>query len=53
MLATRQLLGVARSRAVGNASKGLRCMATVSDSPLDKKVGDSAAEMPLGGADNG
>jgi aconitate hydratase len=38
MLASRQLLGVARSRAVGSASLGLRRMATVSDSPLDKKV---------------
>ncbi|KAK4040999.1 aconitase family-domain-containing protein [Parachaetomium inaequale] len=38
MLASRQLLGVARSRAVGSASLGLRRMATVTDSPLDKKV---------------
>ncbi|KXX78256.1 Aconitate hydratase, mitochondrial [Madurella mycetomatis] len=38
MLASRQLLGVARSRALGSASLGLRRMATVSDSPLDKKV---------------
>ncbi|VBB81369.1 Putative aconitate hydratase [Podospora comata] len=39
MMATRQLLGAARSRAVGSASLGLRrTMATVSDSALDKKV---------------
>ncbi|KAK4452051.1 mitochondrial aconitate hydratase [Podospora aff. communis PSN243] len=38
MLASRQLLGVARSRAVGSATKGIRCMATVTDSPLDRKV---------------
>ncbi len=38
MLASRQLLGVARSRAVGSASLGLRRMATVGDSPLDRKV---------------
>ncbi|KAH8179534.1 aconitase family (aconitate hydratase) domain-containing protein [Sarocladium implicatum] len=40
MLATRQVLGnVARSRAVGGAaSSGIRRMATVSDSPLDRKV---------------
>jgi hypothetical protein len=38
MMASRQLLGVARSRAVGSASLGLRRMATVTDSPLDKKV---------------
>lgn len=38
MLATRQLLGVARSRVLGSASLGVRRMATVSDSPLDKKV---------------
>jgi aconitate hydratase len=38
MLASRQLLGVARGRAVGSASLGLRRMATVADSPLDKKV---------------
>lgn len=38
MLASRQLLGVARSRALGCAGLGLRRMATVTDSPLDKKV---------------
>ncbi|KAL2268123.1 hypothetical protein VTJ83DRAFT_2969 [Remersonia thermophila] len=38
MLASRQLLGVARSRALGCAGMGIRRMATVSDSPLDKKV---------------
>jgi aconitate hydratase len=38
MLATRQLLGVARGRALGAASLGVRRMATVTDSPLDKKV---------------
>ncbi|AEO67704.1 a8fafc3e-276e-47b8-9eb6-d2c251888b4b [Thermothielavioides terrestris] len=38
MLASRQLLGVARSRALGCASLGLRRMATLTDSPLDKKV---------------
>ncbi|KAK4228191.1 putative aconitate hydratase [Podospora fimiseda] len=39
MMATRQLMGAARSRALGSASLGLRrSMATVSDSPLDKKV---------------
>lgn len=39
MLASRQLLGVARGRALGSvASKGLRGMATVTDSPLDRKV---------------
>lgn len=38
MLATRQVLGsVARSR-VAMASQGLRRMATVTDSPLDRKV---------------
>ena len=43
MLASRQLLGVARSRAVGSASLGLRRMATVTDSPLDKKVSPQLA----------
>lgn len=40
MLATRQVLGnIARSRAVtGTAASGVRRMATVSDSPLDRKV---------------
>ncbi len=40
MLASRQLLGhVARRRAaVGSLSLGARRMATVSDSPLDRKV---------------
>ena len=38
MMATRQLMGATRSRALGSASLGLRRMATVSDSPLDKKV---------------
>ncbi|KAK4124163.1 aconitate hydratase [Parathielavia appendiculata] len=38
MMSSRQLLGVARSRALGSASLGLRRMATVSDSPLDRKV---------------
>ena len=38
MLATRQVLGnVARSRVVGNLALR-RTMATVTDSPLDKKV---------------
>jgi aconitate hydratase len=47
MLASRQLLGVARSRAVGSASLGLRRMATVTDSPLDRKV---SAQSPTGAA---
>ncbi|KAM5341645.1 hypothetical protein ACJ41O_014676 [Fusarium nematophilum] len=40
MLATRQVMGnMARSRALaGAAASGIRRMATVSDSPLDKKV---------------
>ncbi|KAM7197192.1 Aconitase family (aconitate hydratase) domain containing protein [Naviculisporaceae sp. PSN 640] len=38
MLATRQLQGLARSRVLGGARQAVRCMATVSDSPLDKKV---------------
>lgn len=39
MMASRQLLGAAaRGRAVGSVSKGLRCMATATDSPLDRKV---------------
>lgn len=38
MLATRQLLGLARGRALGAASMGVRRMATVTDSPLDRKV---------------
>ena len=39
MMASRQLLGAtARSRAIGSVSKGLRCMATATDSPLDRKV---------------
>jgi aconitate hydratase len=37
MLATRQLMGVARGRALGSVSS-IRRMATVSDSPLDQKV---------------
>lgn len=37
MLATRQLMGVARGRALGSVSS-VRRMATVSDSPLDQKV---------------
>ena len=43
MMASRQLLGAARSRAIGSASLGLRRMATVSDSPLDKKVSPQSA----------
>ncbi|OHE98545.1 aconitate hydratase [Colletotrichum orchidophilum] len=39
MLASRQLLGsLARSRTAASASLGMRRMATVSDSPLDRKV---------------
>jgi len=39
MLATRQVLGnVARSRVLAGAASGIRRLATVSDSPLDKKV---------------
>lgn len=39
MLATRQVLGnMSRSRALAGAASGFRRMATVSDSPLDKKV---------------
>ncbi|RKU44448.1 Aconitate hydratase mitochondrial [Coniochaeta pulveracea] len=37
MLATRQLMGAARGRALGSVSS-IRRMATVSDSPLDQKV---------------
>lgn len=38
MLATRQVLGnVSRTRVMANMSLR-RCMATVSDSPLDRKV---------------
>lgn len=44
MMATRQLMGATRSRALGSASLGLRRMATVSDSPLDKKVCKQPAE---------
>lgn len=40
MLASRQLLGLARSRAVGSASLGLRRMASVADASLDQKVSD-------------
>ena len=47
MLASRQLLGLARGRAAASASLGLRRMATVSDSPLDKKV---SAQLATGGA---
>lgn len=36
MLATRRVLAAAQRRAI--APMGVRCMATVSDSPLDKKV---------------
>ncbi|KAK3906249.1 aconitase family-domain-containing protein [Staphylotrichum tortipilum] len=45
MLAPRQLLGVARSRALGSASLGVRRMATVTDSPLDKKVRQNNLEQ--------
>ncbi|RSL59276.1 Aconitate hydratase, mitochondrial [Fusarium duplospermum] len=39
MLATRQVLGnAARSRVLAGAASGIRRLATVSDSPLDKKV---------------
>ncbi|KAH8887059.1 aconitate hydratase [Thozetella sp. PMI_491] len=38
MLASRVLQGAARSRALGSASLGMRRMATLSDSPLDRKV---------------
>lgn len=39
MLASRQVLGnVARSRAFAGAASGIRRMATISDSPLDRKV---------------
>jgi aconitate hydratase len=39
MLASRQVLGsVARSRTLAAGSLGVRRMATVSDSPLDRKV---------------
>ena len=38
MLASRQLAGVARGRVLGSASLGVRRMATVSDSTLDRKV---------------
>ncbi|KAK7426317.1 Aconitate hydratase mitochondrial [Neonectria magnoliae] len=39
MLASRQVLGnIARSRAIAGGASGIRRMATVSDSPLDKKV---------------
>lgn len=42
MLATRQVLGnVARSRALGGASMGIRRMATVSSDVLDQKVSHS------------
>lgn len=39
MLASRQVMGnVARSRAFAGAASGIRRMATISDSPLDRKV---------------
>lgn len=39
MLASRQVLGnVARSRAFAGAASGIRRMASISDSPLDRKV---------------
>ncbi|KAK4187827.1 putative aconitate hydratase [Podospora australis] len=38
MMASRQLMGAARSRTLGSAAMGLRRMATVSDTPLDRKV---------------
>jgi hypothetical protein len=39
MLATRQVLGgFARPRSLISAASGIRRLATVSDSPLDKKV---------------
>lgn len=39
MLASRQVLGnVARSRAFAGSATGIRRLATVSDSPLDRKV---------------
>lgn len=36
MLATRRVIAAAQRRAI--APMGVRCMATVSDAPLDKKV---------------
>jgi len=54
MLATRQLLGVARSRALGSAaSKGVRCMATATDSPLDRKVSNCDEQSSFICAANG
>ncbi|PHH56188.1 Aconitate hydratase, mitochondrial [Ceratocystis fimbriata CBS 114723] len=38
MLATRQILGMARNRTMFGAASGVRRLATVHDSPLDKKV---------------
>ncbi|EGS19425.1 aconitate hydratase-like protein [Thermochaetoides thermophila DSM 1495] len=38
MLASRQLLGVARSRALGSVGMSVRRMASVADAALDKKV---------------
>ncbi len=44
MMASRQLAGaVARGRATAVAGLGLRRMATVSDSPLDRKVSSAAS----------
>lgn len=39
MLATRQVVGgLARTRGLSGAASGIRRLATVSDSPLDRKV---------------
>ncbi|KAK0724813.1 aconitase family-domain-containing protein [Lasiosphaeris hirsuta] len=38
MMASRQLLGLARGRGLSSASIGIRRMATTTDSPLDRKV---------------
>ena len=47
MLASRQLQGIARGRMAGVVGQAVRRMATVSDSPLDKKV-SGAASAPGG-----
>jgi len=44
MLASRQLQGIARGRMAGVVGQAVRRMATVSDSPLDKKVRQNLLE---------
>ena len=49
MLATKQLVGgLARARGLGSAATGIRRLATVSDSPLDRKVSVLHSIVPAG-----